>query len=90
MIFAKNLRKISKRMSFHRVKLMEKVLKRRNSKGRMSDAEIITLLKCFHFNTYCNFKHYYLGEVLIHWKHFFPKSVSYNVSFSLCRSALWR
>lgn len=25
----------------------------------MSDAEVITILICFHFNFYRNFKHYY-------------------------------
>ena len=44
----------------------------------MSDAEVITILICFHFNTYRNFKHYYLGEVCVHWKHLFPRTLSYN------------
>lgn len=29
----------------------------------MSDAGVITILTCFHFNTYRNFKHYYLSCV---------------------------
>lgn len=33
----------------------------------MSDAEVITILICFHFNSYRNLKHYYLGCVCIHW-----------------------
>ena len=33
----------------------------RNRKGQMSDSEIMTILICFHFNTYRNFKHYYLS-----------------------------
>ena len=52
--------------------------KRRNRKGRMSDAEVITILIGFHFNTYRNFKHYYLGQVLVYWKHIFTNAVSYN------------
>ena len=44
----------------------------------MSDAEVITILICFHFNSYRNFKHYYLGCVRIHWKHLFPQTFSYN------------
>ena len=31
-----------------------------------------------HFNSYRNFKHYYLGCVRIHWKHLFPQTFSYN------------
>ena len=30
---------------------------KRRRKRMMSDAEVITILICFHFNTYCNFKH---------------------------------
>ena len=32
--------------------------KTRNRKGRMSDAEMITILVLFHSNTFRNFKHY--------------------------------
>ncbi len=35
----------------------------RRRKRMMSDSEIITILLCFHFNSYRNFKHYYLGCV---------------------------
>ena len=35
---------------------------KRRRKRMMSDAEVITILICFHFNTYRNFKHYYLRE----------------------------
>lgn len=34
---------------------------KRRRKRMMSDAEIITILICFHFNTYRNFKHYHLS-----------------------------
>lgn len=47
-------------------------------KRMMSDSEIITILLCFHFNSYRNFKHYYLGCVCVQWKHLFPKRFSYN------------
>ena len=50
----------------------------RRRKRTMSDAEVITVLIAFHFNTYRNFKHYYLGAVCITWKHLFPKTFSYN------------
>lgn len=44
----------------------------------MSDAEVITILICFHFNSYRNFKHYYLYCVRTVWKDLFPKTFSYN------------
>lgn len=49
----------------------------RKRKRRLSDSEIITILTAFHFNTFRNFKHYYL--VISHaWKDEFPGIVSYN------------
>ncbi|SFG65746.1 hypothetical protein SAMN05216383_12729, partial [Prevotella sp. KH2C16] len=32
----------------------------RNRKGRLSESEIMTILVCYHFGTYRNFKEYYL------------------------------
>jgi hypothetical protein len=52
--------------------------KHRRRKGQMSDSEIMTILICFHFNTYRNFKHYYLCYVKGYLKGYFPKAVSYN------------
>ena len=34
--------------------------KHRNRKWTMSRSEIMTILICFHFNTFRNFRHYYL------------------------------
>lgn len=51
---------------------------KRRRKRMMSDAEVITILICFHFNTYRNFKHYYLSCVYGQWRHLFPKRFSYN------------
>ena len=51
---------------------------KRRRKRMMSDAEVITILICFHFNTYRNFKHYYLACVCGHWKNLFPRTFSYN------------
>ncbi len=51
---------------------------KRRRKRMMSDAEIITILICFHFNSYRNFKHYYLACVCGRWKHLFPHTFSYN------------
>ena len=36
------------------------------------------ILICFHFNSFRNFKYYYLECVCKHWKHLFPKTLSYN------------
>ena len=33
----------------------------RNRKGRLSESEIMTILICYHFGTYRNFKEYYLN-----------------------------
>lgn len=51
---------------------------KRHRKRMMSDAEVITILICFHFNSYRNFKHYYLYCVRTVWKDLFPKTFSYN------------
>lgn len=51
---------------------------KRHRKRMMSDAEVITILICFHFNSYRNFKHYYLYCVRTMWKDLFPKTFSYN------------
>ena len=51
---------------------------KRRRKRMMSDAEVITILICFHFNTYRNFKHYYLSCVCGQWRHLFPRRFSYN------------
>ncbi|MBR6285070.1 MAG: IS982 family transposase [Muribaculaceae bacterium] len=51
---------------------------RRKRSARMSEAEIITIIITFHFNSFRNFKHYYLYCVCGHWKLLFPQTVSYN------------
>ena len=33
----------------------------RNRKGRLSESEVMTILICYHFGTYRNFKEYYLN-----------------------------
>ena len=52
--------------------------KRRNRICTMSDSEIITVLLCFHFGSFRNFKHYYLHYVGEHLKSEFPDQLSYN------------
>ena len=52
--------------------------KTRNRKGRMSDAEMITILVLFHSNTFRNFKHFYLFYVCRELKDEFPNLLSYT------------
>ena len=52
--------------------------KHRNRPWTMSRSEIMTILICFHFNQFRNFKHYYLFYVREHLKDLFPKQLSYN------------
>ena len=50
----------------------------RRRKCQMSDSEIITILICFHFNTFRNFKHYYLFYVSRELSREFPSLLSYT------------
>ena len=50
----------------------------RNRKGRLSESEIMTILICYHFGTYRNFKEYYLNWVKGVMCQDFPDAVSYN------------
>lgn len=52
-------------------------------KPKISEAEIITILVCFHTNTYRNFKHYYLCGVLGVMRKEFPDAPSYSRFVSL-------
>ena len=52
--------------------------KTHNRKGRMSDAEMITILVLFHGNTFRNFKHFYLFYVCRTLNKEFPNLLSYN------------
>ena len=52
--------------------------KHRLRKWRMSKSEIITIMICFHFNSYRNFKHYYMFFVKEHLGDMFPHLLSYN------------
>lgn len=46
--------------------------KHRKRKWAMSRSEIMAILICFHFNTFRNFKHYYLFYVKNHLHDLFP------------------
>ena len=50
----------------------------RNRKAGLSDAEIMTILICFHFGSFRCLKHYYLHYVQVHLPDMFPTAVSYN------------
>ena len=52
--------------------------KHRRRGWTMSRSEIMAVLIYFHFNTFRNFKHYYLFYVQIHMRDLFPKQLSYN------------
>ena len=52
--------------------------KHRNRSCEMSESEVMTILVCFHFGSFRNFKHYYLFYVREHLKKEFPKQLSYN------------
>lgn len=52
--------------------------KHRKRKTTMSRSEIMAILIFFHFNTFRNFKHYYLFYVQVHLKDLFPNQLSYN------------
>ena len=52
--------------------------KHRKRKWTMSRSEIMAILIYFHFNTFRNFKHYYIFYVQKHMRDMFPKQLSYN------------
>ena len=58
--------------------LSPNIPKTRNRKGRMSDAEMITILVLFHSTTFRNFKHFYLFYVCREPKEEFPNLLSYT------------
>ena len=50
----------------------------RNRKGRLSESETTTILVCYHFGTYRNFKEYYQNCIHGRLRYDFPAAVSYN------------
>ena len=50
----------------------------RNCKGQMSKSEITTILLCYHFGSFRNFKHYYLFFIEEHLASYFLYAVSYT------------
>lgn len=53
-------------------------IRRRNRKGKLSESEIMTILVCYHFGTFANFKHYYIIFIRGALRREFPDAVSYN------------
>ena len=50
----------------------------RNRKGQLAASEIMTIIICYHFGSFANFKHYYLFYIRQHLSGYFPDAVSYN------------
>jgi len=67
--------------------LIDNRLKKRKRHSELSISEIMTIIVHFHQSHYRNFKHYYLQNVLLHFKHYFPKAVSYSRFITLMKSA---
>lgn len=63
--------------------------KHRNRKSEMSDSEIITILICFHYGCFKDFKHFYLYYVKEHLKEEFPNILSYNRFVELERKVMF-
>ena len=60
------------------LRLEDKECSHRNRRGKLSVSEIMTILVCYHFGSFSNFKHYYLFYVRQHLAGSFPDAVSYN------------
>ena len=54
--------------------------------GKMSNAEIMTIMIIFHASGYRCFKHFYTEYVCRHMRHMFPQTVSYNRMVELEKS----
>ena len=59
-------------------KLLEDGKVRRNRKGLMSLSEIMTILILYHQSRMKTFKDFYLKIVMVHYRSYFPKLLSYN------------
>ena len=67
----------SKEVAKHRLEVNDGK-KRRNRACTMSDSEIITVLICFHYGCFKDFKHFYLYYLKEHLREEFPNLLSYN------------
>ncbi len=66
--------------------LIDNGLKKRNRHSELSAAEIMTIIIYFHQSHYRNFKHYYLQNIQVHFKPYFPKVLSYSRFVTLTKS----
>lgn len=62
----------------------------RNCKGQMSKSEIMTILLCYHFGSFRNFKHYYLFFIEEHLASYFLYAVSYTCFVELMPCRIFR
>jgi len=53
-------------------------IKRRNRKGKLSDAEMMSIYLLFHFGQFTNFKSFYKRYVCKHLTDLFPDLISYE------------
>lgn len=60
----------------------------RNRSSRLSDAEVITIMICFHLGAHKTLKGFYKQVICRHYRHLFPDLVSYNRFVELQRKAL--
>ena len=51
---------------------------RRNREGKMTLAEMMTIMICFHFSDFRTFKHYYIYYIGQQYRRLFPNLISYN------------
>ena len=56
----------------------------RNRKGQMSKSEIMTILLCYHFGSFRNFKHYYLSSSRSIWQATSLRPCPTRVSWNSC------
>ena len=52
--------------NLHIVPIDEEYKRTRNRKGQMSKSEIMTILLCYYFGSFRNFKHFYLFFIKAH------------------------
>ena len=58
--------------------LTDAKVKRRNRKGKLSDAEMMAIFLLFHYGQFTNFKHFYTRYVQVHMADLFPDLISYQ------------
>ncbi len=62
--------------------------KKRNRQGRMSTAEIMTIIICFHRSHHRDFKNFYKGYIALFLKNDFPQLLSYTRFLEVMPNAL--